>query len=269
MTPTNATEIGQRPAGRLLLRGWRSPSSRVLWLSLVLAAGGALLTVYARRWGAPSAPVHVAWWLLVPAFALSNSFVFHLEVREEAHTFTLSELPLVMGLFFASPLTIVVGRIIGEAIYFGIRRRQAPTKLLFNLSMFLAETATAVVIFRLLSHGRSPLDPASWLPVLLAVAVADLISTTAVSQAIRYHGGARLRLASVAVASGGTAAVNVRAVAPGRDRSVGQPLCHLAVSRGGCGDWFGLSQLREPEPAPRRSAALVRLHQVGGSVHAG
>jgi diguanylate cyclase (GGDEF)-like protein len=146
---------------------------------------------------------------LVPAFALSNSFVFHLEVREEAHTFTLSELPLVMGLFFASPLTIVVGRIIGEAIYFGIRRRQAPTKLLFNLSMFLAETATAVVIFRLLSHGRSPLDPASWLPVLLAVAVADLISTTAVSQAIRYHGGARLRLASVAVASGGTAAVNV------------------------------------------------------------
>jgi len=209
VTPTNATEIGQRQPARAQWRGLRSPSARVGWLSLVLAAIGAVLTVYALRWGTPSAPVHVPWWLLVPAFVLSNSFVFHLEVREEAHTFTLSELPLVIGLFFSSPLAIVLARIAGEAIYFGIRRRQALTKLLFNLSMFLAETATAVVVFRLLSHGRSPLGPASWLPALLAVATADLISTTAVSQAIRYHGGARLRVASVAVASGVTAAVNV------------------------------------------------------------
>jgi diguanylate cyclase (GGDEF)-like protein len=209
VTPRDATEIDGRQSTGAQHRWWRSPPARVGGLSLFLAASGTLLTVYALRWGAPPAPVHVPWWLLVPAFVLSNTFVFHLEVREEAHTFTLSELPLVIGLFFSAPWAIVVARIFGEAIYFGIRRRQALTKLVFNLSMFLAETAAAVVVFRLVSHGLSPLNPASWLPVLLAVATADLISTTAVSQAIRYHGGARLRLASVAGASGATAAANV------------------------------------------------------------
>jgi diguanylate cyclase (GGDEF)-like protein len=209
VTLTNTAESADGRAAGARYRWWRSPAARVGWMSFALATAGTLLTIYALRWGAPKAPVHLSWWLLVPAFVLGNTFVFHLEVRDEAHTFTLSELPLVVGLFFSAPWAIIVARIAGEAIYFGVRRRQALNKLLFNLSMFLAETTTAVVVFRLLSHGRSPLAPASWPPVLLAIAAADLISTTAVSQAIRFHGGARLRFASVAGTSGATAAINV------------------------------------------------------------
>jgi len=146
--------------------------------------------------------------MLVPGVVLCDTFVFHLEVREEAHSFLLSELPLVVGLFFASPWAIILGRLIGEAIHFGLRRRQALVKLVFNLSMFLLETAVAVVIYRELSTGRSPLHPASWLPALVAVAAADLIGAAMVSQAIRWHHGST-RLASIAGTSIVTAAVNV------------------------------------------------------------
>ena len=202
-----APTLDRLPAGKWSAR-WQSPSTRVLGLSLVMIAVGVALALDASRWNAPAAPIHLAWWLLVPAFVLGDTFVFHLEIREEAHSFTLSELPLVVGLFFASPWAIIVGRILGEAIYFGIRRRQAPIKLIFNLSMFLVETAAAVVVYRTLSDGRSPLEPASWVPVLVAVGTADLISTATVTQAIRWHGG-HPRVASVASASAVTATVNV------------------------------------------------------------
>ena len=208
MTETSDPQIDERTPPGSLRPTWRSPTARVAGLSFVMVVLGLALALYARRWGAPVAPVHVTWWLLVPAFVASNVFVFHLEIREEAHSFTLSELPLVVGLFCAAPWAIILGRILGEAIYFGLKRRQAMEKLVFNLSMFLLETSAAVVVFRTLSLGRSPLDPASWAVVFLAVATADLISSAAVSQAIRWHGGS-IRLISVAAASGVTATVNV------------------------------------------------------------
>src|SRR5580693_8656677 len=129
MTETSPSRIGDGASASKPAHGWRSPTARICWLSIVMVAGGAVLTLYARHWGAPVAPFHLAWWLLVPAFVLGDSFVFHLEVREEAHSFTLSELPLVVGLFFASPWAIIAGRIVGEAIYFGFRRRQELVKL--------------------------------------------------------------------------------------------------------------------------------------------
>jgi GGDEF domain-containing protein len=185
-----------------------SPSGRATCLAAALSVCALAFTIDFDWKPAAPAPIHLAWWLLIPAFVLSNICVLHLEVREEAHTFTLSELPLIVGLFFVSPAALIAGRLVGEAVYFGAIRRQAPLKLFFNLSMFWAETAVAVAVFRYMHGGHNPLHAASWLPVALAVGAADLIGTTAVAQAIRWHGG-DFSTTSVLRTSGVTAVVNV------------------------------------------------------------
>jgi diguanylate cyclase (GGDEF)-like protein len=152
--------------------------------------------------------LQVMWWELAPAFLLAEVFAFHLEYRGEAHSFTLSELPLVIGLLFASPLALIAGRLAGEAAFFGFVRRQPPKKLFFNLSIFLAESGAALVLFRILCGGRSPLQPVSWAVVLLAVTVPDLASSLAVWFAIRWHGG-RPELGPNIAASAIVALVNV------------------------------------------------------------
>ena len=49
------------------------------------------------------------------AFAATEACVLHIQVRREAQTVSFSELPLVLGLFFASPLAMLAGRLIGSA----------------------------------------------------------------------------------------------------------------------------------------------------------
>ncbi|HEX5267582.1 MAG TPA: EAL domain-containing protein [Acidimicrobiales bacterium] len=153
-------------------------------------------------------PLTVPWWAFVPAFMLTEALLFHLEIRDEAHSFSLSELPLVIGFFFAAPWAIVLGRVLGELLYLTIVRRQALLKLTFNLAMHMGEVSLAVLVFHLLSNGVTPLDPMSWVAVVVGVVTADLISMTAVTAAIRWHGG-QAKLTSVMVTGGLTAAANI------------------------------------------------------------
>lgn len=187
----------------------RGNRARVVGLTVPMAAAGTALAVWSSlRWGIPVAPLHIPWFAFVPVYVLTNVLVIQFEMRHEAHTFTLSELPLVAAFFFAAPGAVILGRLLGEALYFGVRRRQAPTKLAFNLSMFLLETGVALSIFHLLYHGHSPLDPAAWPIALLAVAAADLVSLVSVTVVIRWHGG-QAHLAGILGVGAVTAVVNV------------------------------------------------------------
>ena len=191
------------------LRRWGSPRARVLALSVALGTLGAIALVTVSHHLAPlHAPLTVPWWAFVPAFMLTEALLFHLEIRDEAHSFSLSELPLVIGFFFASPWAIVVGRVLGELLYLTVVRRQALLKLIFNLAMHMAEVSLAVLVFHLLSHGESPLRPLSWVAVVVGVVTADLISMAAVTAAIRWHGG-QAKMTSVMVTGGVTAAANI------------------------------------------------------------
>ena len=169
--------------------------------------GGTLLAYASSRFGAPAAPFTVPWWAFVPAFMITEALIFHLEVRDEAHSFSLSEVPLVVGFFFAPPWAIVVGRLLGEALYLVFLRRQPLIKLAFNLSMYLAEGTAAVFVFREVSDGAGPLSVRSWAAVLAGVVTADVISMVTVSAVIRWHGG-HTRLSTAAMVGALTSAVN-------------------------------------------------------------
>jgi diguanylate cyclase (GGDEF)-like protein len=135
------------------------------------------------------APTHVPWWVLAAGFAAADILPIHLDTHRQTHSFSLIELPLVIGLLFASPLGVVAAWVVGSGIGLALFRRQAPVKLVFNVASFALEATTAVVLFRLLLGSATGVGPSVWGPVFAAALLANLIGVACVTAVIAITGG--------------------------------------------------------------------------------
>jgi diguanylate cyclase (GGDEF)-like protein len=169
----------------------KGTSLRPVWALTLLLAGVASALAFSAggRPGPAAPPFEIPWWAFAPAVFAAEGLMFHVERKAQTHSFTLSEIPLVVGFFFTAPWGLIAGRLIGHLAYRVFVRRQPVIKLAFNLANFAAETAAAVFVFRVLGSYSNPLDERSWLIILLAVAVGDCISLASVSSVIRWTGG--------------------------------------------------------------------------------
>ncbi len=173
--------------GRLL----RSEAARVVGLALSLVVLAAVLAQgsWTVDLSGPS-PLSLPWWVFTVSFALTESVVMHIQVRREAQTVSVSELPLVVGLFFADPAALLVGRLIGSLGIFVLHRRSSPLKTFFNLALVGAETCVAVAVFRMVATGDSVVGPQDWLAAYLAVFIANAVGGLAIATVIGiYEGG--------------------------------------------------------------------------------
>ena len=123
--------------------------TKIVALSTLLWAVSASLVIILYRpqqWGDPT---QWAGWFALPAlaigFALTEIFVVHLRIRADAHTFSLVELPLALGLFFAAPLVLIGAQLVGAGLALVLHRKQGPLKLLFNTGVFASTTTTAMM----------------------------------------------------------------------------------------------------------------------------
>jgi hypothetical protein len=148
---------------------------RTLGLALGIAVAATLLLVvmWPHLHGA-TGEHRLPWWVFALAFAGAEIAVFHVELRREAHTFTLAEVPLVIGLFFAGPAGLIVGRMLAEAVILGFKERLPPRKLALNLAAFLGECAVALGVFHLTPGTRALERPLSWVIAFAAVVAAEL-----------------------------------------------------------------------------------------------
>jgi diguanylate cyclase (GGDEF)-like protein len=208
------------------------PARRTVGLGLALVMIGVVLTPPAlggMPWtvagtaaaassagSAGSVGFALAWWQLAGVFTLAGIFVFHVEINSEAHTFSLSEVPLVLGLFFSHPWELVLARLVGEAAVLVFFERQTPAKLIFNLTLFFAESTTALAIFHAVRGMPDPLHPFWWPVALVAVGAAALLGAVAVWAVIRLHAGdvspRKLITAAAITATGNTNLALVAAV---------------------------------------------------------
>src|SRR5579864_4808171 len=140
----------RRPSGaaRLAPRNWRMPSP--LWLLTVCILAGCILLVSGPLQGLRQAhdAVTLHWWSLGLLFLVAEVSVLHLYFGRDAHTVSLSEVPLVLGLLFATPGDLIVAQIVGAAVALAVHRRQPLHKLAFNLSNLGLSTGIAVLVFR-------------------------------------------------------------------------------------------------------------------------
>jgi len=116
---------------------------------LVLVGGAAMLGV--RAVAEAHAP-RLSAFALVPLFALSEVFVVHLHTRRSAHTISLVEIPLVIGLLYVSPLPLVLAHLVGGGVALAFHRGQRAVKLAFNLASFVLQDGVAILCFVALAN---------------------------------------------------------------------------------------------------------------------
>ncbi len=164
----------------------RARGTGAIWL-VAVALNAVALTLFVTALDARppvAAPMVLPWWALAAGFFATEIAVVHYDYRRESHSFSMSELPLVFGLFFAAPQDLVVGTVVGAGAALLLHRRQTGMKLLFNLGHFALGTCVAVLVFRSVAGVGSDFTPSSWLAVLLATVSASVMSTAAITVAI-------------------------------------------------------------------------------------
>ena len=170
---------------------------------------------------------HLSWWALALAFYFAEVVVVHLQFRKQAHTLSLTEIGLTLGLLLGAPAGLLIGQLVGTFVALVINRWKSQRQLVrlaFNLAELPLCSGVALVIFRSLARPGDS-DPHLWVLVLFACAVAHVVGILLVSAVIaiaeeRFHAPQLLRtlltstVGALATASLGLAVVQLLEVRP-------------------------------------------------------
>ncbi len=157
----------------------------------------------------------IPWWALAAGFAFTEVFVVHAHVRGSAHSLSLSEVPLVLGLLLASPDDLMLAAVVGPAAVLVGTRGQDPVRLVFNLAQFGLTAVLAIITLHLVAPAGL------WLAVFAAVTASSLTGAVLVFCAIGLTEGgvpsARLLGADLVVALTNTSVALSAATVVGED----------------------------------------------------
>jgi len=119
---------------------------------------------------------------LFAAFLAAEATHLHIEFRRQNNSISLSEIPLIVGLFFVDPLTLLLVRLLAAAVVAVVQRRPL-VKALFNLALFSAEVVVASLVFYAFpTHDIT--DPKSWLAAVAALVAVLALTVTAMQGVI-------------------------------------------------------------------------------------
>ena len=151
--------------------------------TLIAAAGTVLAWSLPATSASPAGP-EVSWLLLAAMFGVAEVCVMHVQMRGGARTVSLSEAPLILGLFFTAPPGLLLARLLGPLLVFALIRRQSLLKLGVNAAVLLLEVAMAVGLFRLVLDGASTTSPQAWLAAYVAVLVSGVVAAVVITLVI-------------------------------------------------------------------------------------
>jgi diguanylate cyclase (GGDEF)-like protein len=224
-----APSAPSRPLGAAVREAVRAPR-RVWVFNGALALTCTVVWAFAiDAFGNPSFArgPHLSWWALALAFYFAEVFVVHLQFRKQAHTLSLTEIGLTLGLLLGAPIALLIGQLVGTLVALIITRWKSQRQLVkfaFNLAELPLCSGIALVIFRsLATPGDSA--PHVWALVLFACAVAHVLGILLVSAVIaiaeeRFQAPQLLRtlltstVGALATASLGLAVVELLEVRP-------------------------------------------------------
>ena len=187
--PRRAPSEVLRPLGASVRDALRAPR-RVWTFNAVLAvACAAVWGVALRGMNVPAfgKSPELSWYWLALAFYLAEVLVVHLQFRKQAHTISLTEIGLTLGLLLGAPSALLIGQLAGTFVALVVNRRRSQLRQLAKFAFNLAElplcSGIALVVFRSLA---SPADsaPHLWVLVLVACAVAHVVGILLVSAVI-------------------------------------------------------------------------------------
>jgi diguanylate cyclase (GGDEF)-like protein len=184
--------VAIRARRRLVGAGTRlAAPHRILLFAATLTAGAiAVAALLLFGHAAPFTAVPLPWPLIAVGFGLAEMKVVTVHFRRETHSFSLSEFPAVIGLFFLSPIDYLLALIVGSAIPLILNERQAPAKLAFNIANFALTGVVSLAVFHAIATTDSALDPIDWAAAFAASLAATSVGALATATVITISGGA-------------------------------------------------------------------------------
>ncbi len=162
--------------------------SAVWALNLALAAGALALYLQVGAFPAPVADLRIPWWALAGAFALTEVAVVHVHFRRSAHTLTLAELPLALGLLFSAPGDVIIGWVAGAGLVLMLNRNLPRVRLVFNLGQLGVTAGLAAALFHGVSGPAADAGPRVWAAAVASVLLASVVSVGLVGAAMWLSG---------------------------------------------------------------------------------
>lgn len=175
--------------GHLHRYSWlRGPYAKIWLLNVAVVAAAVGLMPLVELFDGPEAAITIPAWLMVALVVAAESSVVHFRFRRDSFTFSLSEIPLVLGLYFMEPMTFIAAHAVGNIIAFGVLRRNTPIKLVFNVAQFALQAVASVAVFRAAIQLGDPLGVYGWIGVLMAAGLSLLIADGLITIAVRLSG---------------------------------------------------------------------------------
>lgn len=149
----------------------------------------------------------VPWYFLAIAVYLAETAVIHLQIRRDTHSFSMSEVPLILGVAFSAPLPLVGAIAVGNIAALAINRHQTPIKLVFNVGISVIQAGVAMMMldgFELAAGATG----SAVIQVFSAVMVANAVGHLLIVGVIRLSGGQETlseSLATLGLSSTGSA----------------------------------------------------------------
>ena len=184
--------IAVRARERLVGAGTRMPAAHriVLFVAVLTAAAVTIYFLALTSRVAPFASVPLPWPILAAGFAIAEMKVVAVHFRRESHSFSLSEFPAVIGLFFLSPFDYMLALLIGSGLALVVAERQARAKLAFNLSSMALSGVVALAVFHEIVTADATLDPVDWAAAFGASLASTVVGALTTATVITISGGA-------------------------------------------------------------------------------
>jgi diguanylate cyclase (GGDEF)-like protein len=146
----------------------------VLVVLSVAAAALALGLIVVPHLPGPAEPLGLPWLAWVAAFFAGELLVVHIQLHRDSHSFSLTDLVLVAGLYLLPPVEVVTALVAGVGLALVLHRRQFGLKLLFNLAQYGLAGGLAATVFATLGRGTALAGAWDWLAALAAIAASTI-----------------------------------------------------------------------------------------------
>jgi diguanylate cyclase (GGDEF)-like protein len=168
-----------------------SPATRVGLFSVFLALLAlALFAGFLVRQPPPALPgPAVPWWAIAAMFAIAELRTVDVHFRREKHSYSLSEVPAVLGMFLLAPTEYFLAMLLGFGVAL-LWTRTGPLKFAFNQANFAFVAAAMMTVFYLLKGPGVAPDVQSWIAAFAGSSTAAVLSALTIAAAISMSGGA-------------------------------------------------------------------------------
>jgi diguanylate cyclase (GGDEF)-like protein len=164
--------------GRSRVNVQRSPQlAWALTIPMLLVAGLLIVVAQARSSG-PLLSSPLTMLLYFGLFCAAEATVLKIEVRRHAMQISVTDVPLLLALFYMSPVSTVLVRVLA-VVAVQAYRRISPVKTAFNVGNLSLATSVATLIVA--SYGPfTGVDPRAWLVLVSSVSVALIVAAAGV-----------------------------------------------------------------------------------------